>query len=81
MKGMELRALLCVAYLLGVEKRERDWVGKKGRIHHPLSCFLKRCDSMRVRWWGAAKDLILKGIVALERWGIGERHGSEDPLL
>ncbi len=30
----------------------------------PSPCFLQRCDSMEVSWWGSAKDVILKNIVA-----------------
>jgi hypothetical protein len=33
----------------------------------PSHCFLQRCDSMRVRGWGSAKDVIIRT----------ERDGSE----
>jgi hypothetical protein len=36
---------------------------------------------MGVRWWGSAKDVILKGIVGSDELGSGEEHGSEDPPL
>jgi len=36
---------------------------------------------MGVRWWGCAKNVILKGIEASNEPGIGEEHGSEDPPL
>jgi hypothetical protein len=36
--------------------------------YHPLPCFLQEYDSMGVRWWGYAKDVILKGIVACSEW-------------
>jgi hypothetical protein len=34
----------------------------------PLPCFLQEYDSMGVRWWESAKDVILKGIVACGEW-------------
>jgi hypothetical protein len=43
---------------------------------------------MRVMWWGSAKDVILKGIVASDEWRvaleasvIGEKDESEDPSI
>jgi hypothetical protein len=36
---------------------------------------------MGVTWWGAAKDVILKGIEASNESGIKEEHESEDPPL
>jgi hypothetical protein len=36
---------------------------------------------MGVRWWGCAKDVILKGIEASNELGSGQEHGSEDPPL
>ena len=42
-----------------------------GAGYHPLPCFLQEYDSMGVRWWGCAKDVILKGIMAID-----ERRGG-----
>jgi hypothetical protein len=33
----------------------------------PLPCFLQEYDSMRVRWWGSAKNVILWDLQANER--------------
>jgi len=32
---------------------------------HPLPCFLQEYDSMGIRWWGCAKNVILKGLEAV----------------
>ena|SRR5271155_78063 len=69
MKRVEMWALLCVGCLLGVEKRGRGWVEALDTT--PLPCFLQEYDSMGVRWWGCAKDVILKGIMAID-----ERRGG-----
>jgi hypothetical protein len=56
MRGKGLRALLCITQEGGKER------GKKaeGDPHPP--CFLQEYDSMGVRGWGCAKNVILKGI-------------------
>jgi hypothetical protein len=43
-------------------------MGRAG-LPHPLPCFLQEFDSMGVRWWRCAKDVILKGIA-------GSSHGN-----
>ena len=86
MMGLELRAFVCVAHLLVVEKEE--WNGWDG-TRPPLPCILQEYDSMRVNWWGSAKNVILKRIVARKeraasgrrRIGERQRHGSKDPPL
>ena len=65
--------LLCVGCLLAVENRGSSWVGLGPWIPQPLPCFLQRLDSMRVRWWGPAKDVILKGIAADVEWPLETR--------
>jgi hypothetical protein len=47
-------------------KKRRGLGGGAG--YHPLPCFSQEYDSMGVRWWGCAKDMILKGIVACGEW-------------
>ena len=72
MKRVELRAVQCAGCLLVVEKRGRgrgsDWDAP------PPPLFLQECDSMGVRWWGCAKDVILKGIVASGDGNAGDRR-------
>ena len=57
MIAKELREFLRVA-----QRHEtlRPGLGVKGT---PTPCFLQECDSMGVKGWGYAKDVILKGIV------------------
>jgi hypothetical protein len=40
-------------------------------------CFLQECDSMGVRWWGSAKDVILKGIARGTEFTEVRGHGRQ----
>ena len=61
MKRLELRAFLRVGRLRG---KRRLAVGT------PSPCFLQECDSIGVKGWGCAKNVIL--------WELGERQLKEE---
>src|SRR5580698_5095560 len=71
MKRLGLRGFLRVSQRHDSPRRR---FGVKGT---PSPCFLQECDSMGVKGWGCAKNLILKGIVVSGEW----REGGEKQIL